>query len=110
MSNLLFRRRFSPYLTQTIVGGVDDKGPSIYVLDPLGSVIEDKYASVGSGAEIAVGILESDYRDGLKIDETVNLARKAVKSAVSRDIGSGNGIDVLMITLDGIREEFTPLQ
>ncbi|MBS7646018.1 archaeal proteasome endopeptidase complex subunit beta [Candidatus Bathyarchaeota archaeon] len=109
MGYLLFRRRLFPYLTQTIIGGVDEKGPSLYVLDPLGSVIEDRYASVGSGAEIAVGILESDYRDNLEVEGGIALARKAIKSAVSRDIGSGDGMDVLIITPTGSREEFTPL-
>lgn len=110
MGNLLFRRRLFPYLTQTIIGGVDEEGPSLYVLDPLGSVIEDKYASVGSGAEIAVGILESDYKEDLKVEEAVALAKKAVKSAIARDVGSGDGMDVLIITPDGSREEFTPFR
>ncbi|MEM2122905.1 MAG: proteasome subunit beta [Candidatus Bathyarchaeia archaeon] len=109
MGYLLFRRRLFPYLTQTIIGGVDEKGPSLYVLDPLGSVIEDKYASVGSGAEIAVGILESDYKENLEIEGAIALAKKAVRSAVSRDIGSGDGMDVLIITPAGSREEFTSL-
>jgi len=34
MANLLFERRMFPYLAQTIVGGVDDEGPSLFVLDP----------------------------------------------------------------------------
>jgi proteasome beta subunit len=58
MSNLLFGRRLFPLITQTIIGGVDESGPSIYVLDVLGSVLPDKYAAVGTGAEIAVGVLE----------------------------------------------------
>lgn len=110
MSRLLFRRRFAPYLAQTIVGGVDKEGSSLYVLDPLGSLIEDEYATVGSGGEIAIGLLESEYRKDLSVDEGVKLASKSVKSAVSRDIGSGDGMDILIITSDGMREEFTPLQ
>ena len=35
MANLLFERRMFPYLAQTIVGGIDDEGPSLFVLDPL---------------------------------------------------------------------------
>src|SRR3989337_3355730 len=50
MSNLLFNRRLFPLITQTIVGGMDDEGASLYVLDVLGSVIPDKYAAVGSRA------------------------------------------------------------
>jgi proteasome beta subunit len=105
MSNLLFGRRLVPLITQTIVGGMDDEGSSLYVLDVLGSVIPDKYAAVGSGAEIAVGVLEQGYKDGIKTSEAKDLATRAVKSAISRDVMSGDGVDLLVITKDGIQEE-----
>jgi len=105
MSNLLFQRKFFPYFTQTIVGGVDDKGPSLYTLDPMGSLIPDKYATIGSGAQIAVGVLEESYRDGLTLEEGKDLALRAMRSAIKRDIASGNGIDLLLISKDEIIEE-----
>lgn len=105
MGNLLFQRRLFPYLTQTIVGGIDSGGPSLFVLDPLGSVIDDKFASVGTGAEIAVGVLESEYKDGMSIEEAKKVIADAFKSAVARDVGSGEGADLLIITKDGIQEE-----
>lgn len=105
MSNLLFSSRLLPYITETIIGGVDDEGPSVYVLDLLGSTIPDKYAAVGSGAEIAIGVLEESYREGMTVEEGKNLAIKAIKSAISRDAMSGDGIDLLIITKNGIKEE-----
>jgi len=105
MSNLLFQRRFFPYFTQTIVGGFDDEGTGLYILDPIGSVIRDKYATVGSGAQIAVGVIEESYKDGLSLEEGRDLALRAIKSALARDIASGNGIDILLISKDGIKEE-----
>jgi proteasome beta subunit len=105
MSNLLFNRRLAPLITQTIVGGMDEEGPSIYVLDVLGSVIPDNYAVVGSGTEIAVGVLEEGYKDNMALEEAKDLVVRAVKSAISRDIMSGNGIDLLIITKDGTQEE-----
>ncbi|MEM3626574.1 MAG: archaeal proteasome endopeptidase complex subunit beta [Candidatus Bathyarchaeia archaeon] len=105
MSNLLFSRRLAPLITQTIVGGIDDEGASLYVLDVLGSVIPDKYAVVGSGTEIAMGVLEEGYREDLTMEEAKDLVLRAIKSAISRDIMSGDGIDFLLITKDGIREE-----
>lgn len=105
IATLLFQRRFFPYITQTIIGGVDEKGPSIYVLDPLGSLIRDTYATVGSGAEIAIGVLENSYRDDLTLDEGKDLIIRAMKSAIARDAASGNGIDLLIISNDGIQEE-----
>ncbi|HVP41560.1 MAG TPA: archaeal proteasome endopeptidase complex subunit beta [Candidatus Krumholzibacteriaceae bacterium] len=109
MANLLFSSRFMPLITQTIVGGIDDEGASLYVLDVLGSLIPDKYASVGTGAEIAIGMLEEGYRDGMSLKEAKDLLVRAIKSAISRDAMSGNGIDLLIITKKGIEEETIPL-
>jgi proteasome beta subunit len=105
MSNLLFSRRLAPLITQTIVGGIDEERPSLYVLDVLGSVIPDKYAVVGSGTEIAMGVLEEGYNEKLTVKEAKDLVIRAIKSAISRDVMSGDGIDFLIITKDGIAEE-----
>ena len=105
MSNLLFGRRLVPLITQTVVGGMDDEGPSIYVLDVLGSVIPDKFAAVGSGAAIAVGVLEQEYKDGIGTSEAKDLVIRAIKSAISRDVMSGDGVDLLVITKEGMQEE-----
>jgi proteasome beta subunit len=109
MANLLFNSRFMPLITQTIVGGIDDEGASLYVLDVLGSLIPDKYAAVGTGAEIAVGMLEEGYKDGMSLKEAKDLLVRAIKSAISRDAMSGNGIDFLVITKKGNEEETIPL-
>ena len=110
MSNMLFNRRLAPLITQTIVSGIDDEGASLYVLDIIGSVIPDKYAVVGSGTEIAIGVLEEGYKEDMPIDEAKKLVVRAIKSAISRDIMSGNGIDFLLITKDGTREESMKFQ
>lgn len=103
MSNLMYERRFFPFLTQIIVGGIVDK-PAIYTLDPLGSVLPDEYAAVGTGAEMALGILDQQFKAGMKEKEAVDLAVKSVKAATMRDSFSGDGIDVLIITKDGTKE------
>jgi proteasome beta subunit len=105
MANILFNRRYAPLITQTIVAGLDEEGPSLYVLDVLGSVIPDKYAVVGSGTEIAVGVLEEGYKEEMKLKEAKELVTRAIKSAISRDIMSGDGIDFLIITKEGVAEE-----
>ena len=107
MSNLLFSRRLFPLITQTIVGGMDDEGASLYVLDVLGSVIPDKYAAVGSGAEIAIGLLEQGYKENMTLKEAKDLVTRAIKSAIARDVMSGDGVDFLTITSEGITEEST---
>ena len=105
MSNMMYERRYFPLLTQVIVGGVVDK-PIMYTLDPLGSVLPDEYAAVGTGAEMALGVLDPQFKPNMSQDEAINLAKHAVRSAALRDSASGDGLDVLVITKDGT-EEFT---
>lgn len=103
MSSLMYERRFYPLLTQVIVGGVDG-GASIYTLDPLGSVLPDDYAAVGTGAEMALGVLDQEFKKGMSEKDAVALAVKSIKSAIMRDSASGDGIDVLVCDKNGIRE------
>ncbi len=105
MSNMMYERRYFPLLTQVIVGGMTDK-PVIYTLDPLGSVLPDEYAAVGTGAEMALGVLDPQFKPNMTKDEAVTLAKHAVRAASLRDSASGDGLDVLIITKDGT-EEFT---
>jgi proteasome beta subunit len=104
MSVIMFERRFFPLLTQVIVGGIEIK-PEIYTLDPLGSVLPDEYASVGTGAEMALGILDAEYKPNMSEEKAIELAVKAIKSSIQRDSSSGDGIDLLAITTKGAREE-----
>ena len=105
---LLFQNRLFPYITMLIVGGVDEEGPHIFTLDPLGSLLEeDKFAATGSGSVIAYGVLEDGYRENMPIEEAVELAKRAVKAARRRDIASGGKIQVAVITKDGIKMEVT---
>ncbi len=103
MSNMMYERRYFPLLTQVIVGGVVDK-PILYTLDPLGSVLPDEYAAVGTGAEMALGVLDPQFKQNMTEDEAVDLAKKAVRSASLRDSASGDGLDIMVITQDGIKE------
>ncbi len=109
MSNLLFNRRMAPLITQTLIGGIDEDGAALFSLDVLGSLIPDNFSVVGSGAAIAVGVLEEGYKENMSLDDAKALVTRAVKSAVSRDIMSGDGVDFLTITKEGIKEESSKL-
>ena len=104
MSVIMFERRFFPLLTQVIVGGVDAKS-QIYTLDPLGSVLPDEYAAVGTGAEMALGVLDSEYKSSITAEQSKDLALKAIRSSIQRDSASGDGIDLLVITKGGHAQE-----
>jgi proteasome beta subunit len=104
MSVIMFERRYFPLLTQVIVGGINEK-PEIYTLDPLGSVLPDDYAAVGTGAEMALGIIDSEFKPDMSEENVRELATRAIKSAIQRDAASGDGIDILFVTRAGHREE-----
>lgn len=101
ISNMLFNRRMMPLLMETVIGGVDRDGPSLYSLDPVGSLIPDDFIAAGSGAAIAIGVLEAEYDEKMDTEAGVELAKKAVKAAIARDAVSGDGIDIMVIKKDG---------
>ncbi|PSN84481.1 proteasome subunit beta [Candidatus Marsarchaeota G2 archaeon ECH_B_SAG-F08] len=110
LSVILYNSRFTPYLTETILGGYDNNGFHLYTLDALGSLLLEDYTAIGTGAGISLGILESEYKEQMSLDEAIGLAIKSVKQAIMRDIGSGDGIDLLIITNQGTREQTFALE
>jgi proteasome beta subunit len=52
-----------------------------------------------------MGVIEDGYEDNMSLQEAKELVNRAMKSAISRDIMSGDGIDFLIITKQGIQEE-----
>ena len=97
-----------PGISHFIIGGRDSNGFHLYDLSPDGSIVEvDDYISSGSGSVIAFGVLETLFKKGLSVDEGVKLAAKGINAAVQRDIASGNGIDIITITKEGIKKVFS---
>jgi len=110
ISNMLFQRRLMPLLMETLVGGVDGEGPALYSMDPVGSLIPDKFITAGSGAPIAMGLLEAKYSEEMDLEAGGELALNAIRSAVARDVASGDGVDMLLIRADGIEERYFPMK
>ncbi len=110
LANILFSQRYMPLLSETLLGGIDSEGSHLFVLDPLGSIIEDDYAAVGSGAAVAIAILEANYKPTLNLADASDLASKAVRAAIERDALSGDGIDILSISNKGVEEHFVPVK
>jgi proteasome beta subunit len=109
MSVIMFERRFFPLLTQVVVGGVEYR-PQIFTLDPLGSVLPDDYAAVGSGAEMALGVMDAEYSRDMSEEKARNLVIRAIKSSILRDSSSGDGIDMLTITKNNLREDMLAIK
>ncbi|MDR9411577.1 MAG: archaeal proteasome endopeptidase complex subunit beta [Haloquadratum sp.] len=104
LSTLLgnFLRSGAFLIVQPILGGVDEDGPHVYSIDPLGSILEEEYTVSGSGSQYALGVLEQEYEASMSIDEATTAAAKSIQSAVERDLASGNGINLCVVTADGV--------
>ena len=110
LSVVMFSRRFMPFYAEVLVGGVDEEGPHLIVMDPLGSLIEDNYAALGTGAKLAIAVLDNNYKPDMSIQDAKKLAVQALKAAIERDPVSGGGIDLVAIDNNGAREEEVKVQ
>ncbi len=105
LSNYLNQNRYFPYYVQLLVGGIDETGPSIYSVDAMGGATkEEEIVATGSGSPMAYGVLEDRFRKDMNEDEAIDIAIRALKSAMKRDAGSGEGIHVVVITKDRYQE------
>src|SRR5205807_8140730 len=104
-SNVLFNQRYFPYFVQIILAGYDAHGVGqIYNIDLFGSMTSERFISTGSGSPVAYGYLESEYREGLVVDEAYKTAMQAIAAAIRRNAGTGDSINVVIIDKDGYRE------
>ncbi len=103
-STIFFNARLYPLVADVLVGGFDESGPDLYNVDLFGSLTQEKFLSTGSGSPVAYGILEAEFSEGLKIKEAVPIAMKAIRAAIKRNAGTGDGIDVIAIDASGVHE------
>jgi proteasome beta subunit len=96
-----------PFIAGILVAGYNEDGTTeLYSIEPAGSAVkvEDYDANFSSGMPFILGLLERQYRKDLTIKEAVELASEALKASTQRDTGSGNGIDIVTITKEGITQ------
>jgi len=105
LANILSNYKYYPFYVQLLVGGVDEK-PHVYSVDMLGGVTEEDITATGSGSPIAMGVLEEMFIKDGSVKDNAPIAARAVGAAIKRDAGSGEGVDILIITPHGT-ETFT---
>lgn len=104
IANTLYSTRMSPLYVQTVVVGVDGNGPQLYTLDMGGSLIPDEFTATGTGTGSAYGVLENSLKTDVTVKEAEEIAIKAVKAGISRDIQSGGNIHIMSVTTGGVTE------
>lgn len=131
LSTILYQKRFFPYYVQAILAGMDEDGKgALYSYDPVGSYERDQCRAAGSAASLIMPFLDNQvncknqYIPGsgeghalepkkaqpLPRDTVEELVRDAFTSAVERHIEVGDGLQMLVVTKDGIEDIYTPLK
>lgn len=104
-SNVLFNQRYFPYYVQIIMAGyTHGEGSQIYNIDLFGSMTTEKFISTGSGSPVAYGYLESEFKDGMSVNDAYKVAMQTIAAAIRRNAGTGDNINVVIIDNNGYRE------
>ena len=104
LCSLIFHQnRGYPFIADILVGGYDSDGPALFNIDMFGSVEKKPYVTTGSGSPVAYGLLEDEYVQDMTIEEAKQTALRAVKSAIVRNIGTGDGINIAVMDKNGFR-------
>ncbi len=104
LTSLIFQQnRGYPFIADILVGGYDKQGPGLYNIDMFGSAEEKTYVTTGSGSPVAYGLLEEEYHKDLSVEDAKVIALRAVKAAITRNIGTGDGINISIINKNGFR-------
>lgn len=124
LSNTLYYKRFFPYYTFNLVAGLDEEGKgAVYNYDAIGSYERSGYFCQGSGKELIQPVLDNQLAadspllvpprktlTSLPQDQALDLVKAAFVAAGERDIYTGDTVEILIITKEGIRKDSLSLK
>ncbi len=94
-----------PSIAHFLVAGYDSEGYRLYDVSPDGYIKEAKrYASSGAGIMQVDAILDSEYKEGMSLQEGVVLVKKCIIAASGREPSVGAGMDIYTITKDSLKQ------
>ncbi|CDW91435.1 proteasome subunit beta [Stylonychia lemnae] len=85
----------------TMFTGSDKTGASLYYIDNDATRVKGRLFAVGSGGTFAYGVLDTNYRYDMSLDEAVNLGIRAITSATFKDSASGGVVRIYHVTNHG---------
>ncbi|XP_074570153.1 proteasome subunit beta type-1 [Curcuma longa] len=124
LSNTLYYKRFFPYYTFNILGGLDSDGKGcVFTYDAVGSYERVGYSAQGTGAGLIIPVLDNQLKSPsplllpakdavtpLSEVEAVDLVKDVFASATERDIYTGDKVEIVVINASGIRQELMELR
>ncbi|EME39512.1 hypothetical protein DOTSEDRAFT_180093 [Dothistroma septosporum NZE10] len=131
LSHILYSKRFFPYYVTAILGGIDEEGKgALYSYDPVGSYEREATRAAGAASSLIMPFLDNQVNLKNQYDPTQAqgfgkeqlvpkpldrttteaLVKDAFTSAVERHIEVGDGLQMMIITKEGIEERYAPLK
>ncbi|XP_027770550.1 proteasome subunit beta type-1 isoform X1 [Solanum pennellii] len=132
LSNTLYYKRFFPYYSFNVLGGLDNEGKGcVFTYDAVGSYERVGYSSQGSGSTLIMPFLDNQLKSPsplllpavvcsiyylfkfshmdavtpLSESEAIDLVKTCFASATERDIYTGDKLEIVVLNADGIRRE-----
>ncbi|KAM0265411.1 hypothetical protein ACHAQJ_000253 [Trichoderma viride] len=131
LSTILYQKRFFPYYTHAMLGGLDEEGKgAVYSYDPVGSYEREQCRAGGAAGSLIMPFLDNQVnfknqyipgsgeghalkereRHPLSRPQVETIVKDAFDGAVERHIEVGDTLQMLIITKEGIEEVFLPLK
>lgn len=119
LSTMMYGRRFFPYYVSNILAGIYEGKGYVYSYDPIGHCERHTYRAGGSSSALLqpildnqVGLKNMEQKPGvtLTVERAINLIKDTFISAAERDIYTGDGIKIAIITDKGVEEQIIPLR
>jgi 20S proteasome subunit beta 6 len=110
LSITLYQKRFFPYYSFCILGGVDEQGKgAVYCYDAIGSFEREFCRASGSASALIQPFLDNQVGkknmanttfEALELDEAIKIVKDAFTSATERDIYTGDNLQIFIIRKD----------
>lgn len=92
-----------PNIAHFLLAGYDDTGYHLYDIGPDGHIkLAKKYATSGAGIMQVDPIVDTEYKEGMSLEEGIALVRKCIIAATGREPSVGAGMDIYKITKDSV--------
>lgn len=103
------------------MAGLDKDGRGVvYGYDAIGSYGSDRALAQGSGAHMILPYLDAEVtgynnpkhseKPPLSIERAVEIVETAFRSAAERDIYTGDKLEILVVSREGVRKEWRQLR